>query len=112
MLWRHLQLNLNSVVKIKGRIKTKKKSKEKTDKNESNDEKCKPRYPCYICDEDHFTKKFPCRDDVSKFVKGSPIHVFLKDPFPTQDSNMIGSSSTTLEEPIMMMSYVRVATRL
>ena len=35
----------------------------------------------------------------------------MKDPFPTQDSKMIGSSSNALEEPIMMMSHARIATR-
>ena len=45
--------------KKKGKNKNKKNSKEKNDKNESNDEKRKPRYPCYICDEEHFTKECP-----------------------------------------------------
>jgi len=36
----------------------------------------------------------------------------LKDPFPTQDSKMVGYSSNTSEEPIMMMSHVMIATRL
>jgi len=35
----------------------------------------------------------------------------LKDPSPTQDSKVIASSLDTLEEPIMMMSHVRIATR-
>ena len=37
--------------------------------------------------------------------------VVLKDPFPTQDIKMIGSSSNASEEPILMMSHVRIATR-
>ena len=94
--------------KKKGK-KNKKNSKEKTDKNESNDEKRKPRYPCYICDEDHFTMECPHRAEVAKFVKGSQP-VVLKDPFPNQDSKMVGSTSTASEEPILMMSHVRIAT--
>ena len=36
----------------------------------------------------------------------------VKDPSPTQDSKAVASSLNTLEEPIMMMSNVRIATRL
>ena len=50
------------------------------------------------------------RAEVSKFVKGSQTPAVLKDPFPTQDSKMIGSSSNTSED-ILMMSHVRVATQ-
>jgi len=46
-----------------------------------------------------------------KIVKGSQTLAVLKDPFPSQDSKMIGSSSNTAEEPIMMMSHIRIATR-
>ena len=35
----------------------------------------------------------------------------MKDPSPIQDSKVDASSSNTLEEPIMMMSHVRIATR-
>ena len=73
-------------------------------------EKRKPRYPCLICDEEHFTRDFPHRVEVVKIVKGSQRPVVLKDPFPSQDSKMIGSSSNASEEPIMMISHVRSAT--
>ena len=55
--------------KRKGKKKNKQNSKDKTDKNESTYKKLKPRYPCFICDEDHFTKECPHRVEVSKFVK-------------------------------------------
>lgn len=44
-------------------------------------------------------------------VKGSQTPTVLKDPFPAQDNKMIGSSSNANEEPILMMSHVRIATR-
>ena len=44
-------------------------------------------------------------------VKGFQTPVVLKDPFPAQDSKMIGSSSNAHEEPILMLSHVRIATR-
>ena len=88
--------------KGKNKIKHTSSPKEKTDKTESIDDKRKPRYPCIICDEDHFTKECSHRDEVSKFVKGSPTPTVLKDPFPVQDRKMIGSSSNTSEDILMM----------
>ena len=96
--------------KGKNKIKQTTSHKYKTEKNESADEKWKPRYPCLICDEDHYTKECPHRPGVSKFVKGSPTPVVLKDPFPTQDRKMIRSSSNSFPD-ILMMSEVMVATR-
>ena len=46
-----------------------------------------------------------------KIVKGSQTPAVLKDPFPAQDSKILGSSSSANEEPILMMSHVRIATR-
>lgn len=99
--------------KKKGKKKDKKDKapKEKKEKSESNDEKRKPRYPCLICEEDHFTRDCPHRVEVVKIVKGSPTPAILKDPFPKQESKMIGSSSNASEEPILMMSHVRIVTR-
>ena len=50
------------------------------------------------------------RSEVSKFVKVSPTPIVLKDPFPTQDRKMIGSSSHSSAD-ILIMSEVKVATR-
>jgi len=47
------------VVKNKGKKKNKQNSKEKTDKNEFAIKKRKPRCPCLICDEKHFTRDCP-----------------------------------------------------
>jgi len=98
--------------KKKGKKKNKsyKNLKEKPDKMESTDEKRKPHYPCLICDKEHFTRDCPHRVEVAKIVKGSQMSVVLKDPFPSQDSKMIGSSSNASKEPIMMMCHVRIAT--
>jgi len=98
--------------KEKGKNKNNQNSKDKTNKNESINEKREPRYPCFIYDKDHFTKECPYRAEFSEFIKGSQTPAILKDPFPTQDSKAVASSSNTLEEPIMMMSHVKIATRL
>jgi len=99
--------------KKKGKKKNKadKTPKEKTEKTETNDEKRKPRYPFLIFEEDHFTRDCPHWAEVVKIIKGSPTPAILKDPFPKQESKMIGSSSSASEEPILMMSHVRIATR-
>ena len=98
--------------KGKEKNKTDKNSKEKIEKAESTDEKRKPCYLCLFCDEENFTRDCPHRAEVAKIVKGSKMPVVLKDPFPSQDSKMIGSSSNASKEHIMMMSHVRIATRL
>ena len=97
--------------KGKKKNKTDKNLKEKPEKTESTDEKRKPRHPCLICDEEHFTRDCPHRAEVAKIIKGSQTPAILKDPFPSQDSKMICSSSNASKEPIMMMSHVRIATR-
>jgi len=99
--------------KKKGKKKNKadKAPKEKNEKTDTSDEKRKPRYPCLICEEDHFTRDCPHRAEVAKIVKGATTPAVLKDPFPKQESKMIGSSSSASEEPILMMSHIQVATR-
>ena len=98
----------------KGKAKQGTRSKEKLNKNEPSDEKKKPRYPCLICDEYHYTKECPHCAEVFKFVKISPTPVVLKDPFPPQDNKMVShdqSSSSPLTDIMMMSFRVMVATR-
>ena len=45
----------------KKKNKKDKNSKEKPEKAECTDEKRKPRYPCLICEEEHFTRDCPHR---------------------------------------------------
>lgn len=96
--------------KKKRKKKNKQNSKEKSDKTKSTDEKRKPLYPYLICDKDNFTRDYPHCVGVMKIVKSSQMTVVLKDPFPSQDSKMIDSSSNASKEPIMMTSHVRIAT--
>jgi hypothetical protein len=82
-----------------GKNKSKKgKGKNKEDKNNLQSEKsktqpvddkdkCKPRYPCLICGDDHYTKDCPRRVEVTKFLQGTvkpPTPVILSQPFPSQ----------------------------
>jgi hypothetical protein len=73
------------------------KGKNKEDKNNlqsekiktppvDNRDKRKPQYPCLICGDDHYTKDFPRRAEVTKFLQGTtkpPTPVVLSQPFPS-----------------------------
>jgi hypothetical protein len=82
-----------------GKKKSKKgRGKNKEDKNTSHVEqaktppvddrdKHKPRYPCRIYGDDHYTKDCPRCVEVTKFLQGAPkppAPVFLSQPFPSQ----------------------------
>jgi len=74
------------------------KGKNKEDKNNPQSEKTKtqlvddkdkrkPRYPCLICGDDHYTKDCPRRAEVTKFRQGTlklPTPAMLSQPFPSQ----------------------------
>jgi hypothetical protein len=50
-------------------------------------DKRKPRYPCLICGDDHYTKDCPRRAEVNKFLQGTPkpsTPAVLSQPFPSQ----------------------------
>jgi hypothetical protein len=50
-------------------------------------DKCKPRYPCLICGDDHYTKDCPRCIEVTKFLQGAPkppTPAVLSQPFPSQ----------------------------
>ena len=75
---------------LTGKNKSKKgRGKNKESKNNNQNEqtktppaddrdKRKPRYPCLICGDDHYTKDCPQRAEVTKFLQGTP-----KPPTPT-----------------------------
>jgi type IV secretory pathway VirB10-like protein len=66
-------------------------------------EKRKPKYPCLICDEDHYTKYFSCHVDVNCFLKGTSITpVVLTNPFPYQKTQMV----TSEQRSVLGSSYV------
>jgi hypothetical protein len=78
----------------------KKKTKNKTKKNNNNEQpkaqnpppanekkpQRKPKFPCLICGDDHYTQDCPHRDEVAKLFKGNSQPVVLTQPFPQQQS--------------------------
>ena len=60
-----------------------------------------------LCGGDHFTKEFPCREEISKFLKSNPTPVVLTDPFPYQQQlidHMPNQGTSSYTEEIQMMS--------
>jgi hypothetical protein len=79
----------------------KKKTKNKAKKNNNNNEQPKtqtpppatekkpqrkPKFPCLICGDDHFTRDYPHHDEVEKIFKGNSQPVMLTHTFPQQQS--------------------------
>lgn len=90
--------------KGKGESKQNSSPKKKPTKNEPIYEKQKP--PCLIFNEDHYMNECPNQAKVSKFIKGYPNHIVLKDPFASQDNKMVShnTSSSSASQDFMMMS--------
>jgi hypothetical protein len=73
-------------------------------------DKSKPRYPCLICGDDHYTKDCPRRAEVTKFLQGTSkpsTPTVLSQPFPSRKQAQLvihdqPSTSTT--------SYVLMST--
>jgi hypothetical protein len=77
--------------KGKGKNKEDKTNNQQPDKPKTqpgdDKENRKPRYPCLICGEDHYTKYFSRREEVTKFFQGirtPPTPAILSQPFPSQ----------------------------
>ena len=52
--------------------------------------KRKPKYPCLICEEDHYTKDCPYCAEVSRMLKGTQgTPAVLKEPFPSQQTQLV-----------------------
>jgi hypothetical protein len=79
----------------------KKKTKNKPKKNNNNNEnpktqtpplatekkpRGKPKFPCLICGDDHYTRDFPHRGEIAKLFKGNSQTIVLTRPFPQQQS--------------------------
>ena len=97
----------NSGRKKKGKNKSKKYDNQSEGNKQPNPDvdskgKRKVKYPWLICGGDHFTKEFPCKEEVNNFLKTSTTAVVLKDPFPTQqqliDHQYLYGPSSSIDE--------------
>jgi hypothetical protein len=114
----------------------KKKARNKTKKNNNNEQpktqpqtpaagkqpQRKPKFPCLICGDDHYTRDCPHRDEVAKLFKGNSQPAVLTQPFPQQQSLVAqtptpgGSSNQPHDEAstsahIYMFNGVNLTTR-
>jgi hypothetical protein len=65
-------------------------------------DKRKPRYPCLICGDDHYTKDCPRRAEVTKFLQGTPKPLHrLSCPNPSRLNNRLSWSSMT-NHPLLL----------
>eukprot|EP00253_Pinus_taeda_P014433 PITA_14433 len=62
----------------------------------------KPKNPCSICDEDHWTKECPYKEELSKFFKSSKTSGILTDPFPNPGTNPIASENASPSQVLML----------
>ena len=58
--------------KDKGKYKSKNPKQDSKNSYASDYSTCKPKYPCLICDDDHYTKDFPQRAEFARVLKGVP----------------------------------------
>jgi hypothetical protein len=68
-------------------------------------DKCKPRYPCLICGDDHYMKDCPQRAEVTKFLQGAPkptTPAFC--PNPSHLNNRLSWSFTT--NPLLLLHHM------
>ena len=69
--------------------------------------KRKEKYPCLLCEGDHFTKECPRRDEITQFLKTNPAPTVITDPFPSQQQlidHMSNQGNSSSLEEIHMMS--------
>ena len=109
---------------LKGKKKGKAKNKSEQPRHDSpkpppeEGAKHKPKYPCLICDEDHYTKDYPRQSEVSQLLKGAPgTPAVLKEPFPSQQTQMVADpsqSSSSFGSQVFMAGTIpiHVSTRV
>jgi hypothetical protein len=114
----------------------KKKERNKPNKNNNNEQpknqpqtpavgkqqQQKPKFPCLICGNDHYTRYYPHCDEVANIFKGNSQPVVLTQPFPQQQSLVAqtptpgGSSNQSHDEAstsahIYMFNEINLTTR-
>lgn len=62
----------------------------------------KPRYPCLICNDDHFMKYCPHRAEVAKFLKTSSTSTILTDPFMNLETNLVAVDHASPSQVLML----------
>ena len=87
-----------------------------TSENDSKPKR-KAKYPCFLCGDDHFTKEFPCHEQINKFLKINPTPAVLIDLFLSQQqlidhTSLHGPSSYTEDIHMMSAKTIVLTTRI
>jgi hypothetical protein len=77
----------------------------------------KPKFPCLICGDDHYTRDCPHRDEVAKIFKGNLQPAVLTQPFPQQQSLVAqtpttGGSSNQLHDEASTSAHIYMFNRV
>lgn len=62
----------------------------------------KPRYPCLICNDEHYTRDCTHRSEFSKLLKTSTTSAVLTDPFPTPETHLVATDHASTSEVLML----------
>ena len=62
----------------------------------------KPHYPCLIYNENHFTRDYPHRSEVSKLLKTSRASVVLTDPFVNLETHLVATDHASTSQVLML----------
>ena len=90
-------------VKKKGKSNKKKQENSPPKKSfEKSTGQKKPRYPFYICDDEHFMKDFPHKVRVMKFLKNSNTPAVLTNPFPSLETNLVAIDHASPSQVLMI----------
>ena len=66
-------------------------------------------FPCLICNEEHFTRDSPHREEVNQFLKYSTSPIMLTDPFPNQETHLIAWDPTS-SNLVLMIYFAKLET--
>lgn len=89
--------------KKKGKdIKKKQEDSTPEKSSENHTRQKKPHDPCYICNEDHWTKICPHQAKVTKLLKTSNTSTVLTNPFPNIETNMVAIDHASTSQVLML----------
>ena len=61
-----------------------------------------PRFPCYICNEEHYTRDCPHRVEVEIFLNISSTSVVFTDPFPNLETNLVAIDYASTSQVLLL----------
>ena len=88
--------------KKKGKNKKKQDNSTKEKSSDSSTSARKPRYPCLICNDDHFTRDCPHCSKVSNLLKTSNTSAIFTDPFPKSKAHLVVTDHASTSQVLIL----------